>query len=596
MRAIFLRELRRLAPYGAGTLLLAFVFAFVAVMFDDLGLNLHGTLAWARLLGVALLGVATVAPDTSSGAIAFLARMPVARGRVLAAKLGAAAVWALVVAVVPELAFEGRLDEVQIASMLAFAFAAGCLASTMMARTLQAAIVAGILGVTVPLLLAVPADLLLDVRTGKTGVMYPVLAIFGPAFVAIAFLAFVRGDRHRVSMRPALLGLVGLAALELVTFSGVAVAHGFSVSDAPRWLKVQNVPAPESRDGRFVAVTLRGITWCAAEERVALIDREKKTLRLLPTRDVTSPAFSPGGKLLLRNSRGRGGWLVSGDDRDEKLKAAWDDTFEGFGSEIVLWKDERPYFARTRAEKQPDGRMSAPVLEVAAPGEAIVATRPIEPGMRLESALGSKVVLLGGRGLAVLDPWSGEATRAELDEGWRPGECVVAPSGRSALVLASRDSAWSVFALDLDAGARRRIDQVPDFVRGKLLLAAYSPDEKRVAVPGLGMLGILDLERGEWKTTDGGRPTKDLLLRAQDEDPASEASPWRAPVWSRDGRALALGWGPRVDTETGAISGRPSPQGFVAYVTSGLAIRSGEPLVFVDPASGAVLARPFEGR
>src|SRR5581483_6450532 len=257
---------------------------------------------------------------------------------------------------------------------------------------------------------------------------------------------------------------------------------------------------------------------------------------------------------------------------------------------------ERPSFARIRAERQPDGHMSSPVLEVAAPGGKVVATRPVESGMRLEAAQGSRVVLLGGRGLNVLDPWSGEAMRAELDEGWSPAECALSASGRRALVLASRDSSVSVFALDLETNARRRIDQVPDFVRGKLLLAAFSPDEKRVAVPAFGMLGVLDMERGEWTTADTGRPTKELLLRAQDEEPGSVASPWRSPIWSRDGRTLALGWGPVVDTATRAMSGKPSPEGFVAYVTSGLAVRSGQPLVFVDPASGAVLARPFEGR
>src|SRR5690606_12152332 len=141
VRRLFARELRRLAPYGAGGPALGLALLLFEVTASAQHLP-DGSLPTQLALGVsALLGVALVAPDTSSGAAAFLARQPLGPGRLLGTRLLAASCWLAVgsLAIAATWALLGLPSvDTGVVPYVPLGFGLGALASTVAHRTLPA--------------------------------------------------------------------------------------------------------------------------------------------------------------------------------------------------------------------------------------------------------------------------------------------------------------------------------------------------------------------------------------------------------------------------------------------------------------------------
>jgi hypothetical protein len=400
----------------------------------------------------------------------------------------------------------------------------------------------------------------------------PLVLAFAGGFIVISFVAFARGDRHRPTWRPAILGLGGVVILDVLAFSGAAAAHGWSIHDAPRWMSVgPRWPASiglsrpvESRDGHLIALAVGGEHWGGFEEQIAIVDRVEKTARVLPIRYALAVSFSPSGKHLLAEASVQpGGWLIALETGGiERLGAAWGDgPMAGFGAHAVLWRGERPFFVRQTPSE----------LEVREPGGALAARCAVAASGEPARVCGERVALLtaGGR-LSLLDPWTGRVEEVLGAENSVAVDTIFSPGDERAVLVAERDGRTRVRVADLATGTSRAFE-CQDIVGN----GVFSPDRRKLAMTRVDRAVLLDLESGrtEWFIGD---------------------AQGRAAAWSPDGARLALPWGEIRDLAAGKAWG--TRRALAAFVTPGIGILAGEPLVFLDLATGAVLARPLEGR
>lgn len=517
MKALLLRDLRRLAPYGLGAAPLALALPPV----DVTGLLVHVALA-------AVIGVAAVAPDTAAGGTAFLLRLPARPVGVAATKLLAAALW-LLPALAAALARDARDLGVGLPCLSAAGFGAGALASVVAHRVMPAVLLAPLLLVTFGLLSLLPFAVLgaqpqgfLAQFAGPTGL--------GVASVGLALLAFARGERHRPTPRPAAIAAGGLAALGVLTFTSTAGAYAWTLErEAPRALAALGA-APLGEGG--LVVELEADLWCGLERRVVTLRPEGAWQ--VPLRQVAWPQASPDGRfVLLTDFRLGGGWLLDVAARTTTRLPRYEphrDVAWGPDGAVTLLRSHQGLEPVTVLRLAPAGREDAQaVLHV--PGAHYVGL-----------AEDGRALLVDDAGV-VACPLPGPATPAPEVErlvAWPPGlvcvEATPAP-GRRLLVLDPTDE---VHALDLGSGASVGLGRWDDALSLQRFAVRFSPGGRHAALwlAGSRMVAV-DLATG---------------ARVVDAPPPSRTGPWsgHGPVWAPDGQALALPWGPVVALGDGA--------------------------------------------
>lgn len=607
MSPLLLRELRRLAPYGLGAagLILSSLFLFGGDAPSDWAIPLF---LLGSFLGPAVLGVASVAPDSSSGGAAFLVRLPLSPAQVLRRKLVAAMAWTLLVsgatltvfALTPELqrgAGLERLADLLRAQVLALGI--GCAASVLTPRVLPAVLLAPSLGlVCLLVLLGVP---LVAWRIPPTeGLGQVVAPALGLLALAAASLAFLRGEPHQASIRPTLLVGAVLGPGLLLGVGATGAAHAWTVQAVVPGLKVGPVPGTSAPGLPLVAVPLHGRGWTGLEERVAImagrmVFRGEETAAVLPQRGVEGPEFSPDGeRLLLRASADPGGWLVDlRTGRSERLPGL---APVGFGFPWVVWRGGAPLLVRASGDDlevfRPEPAAAALEDEALAPW---LVRAPLHGRQLVGTLLDGRVVLREETGLVAHDPPQptpslGGGQVAALSGpgarlcGWedRPGTLAVAVSPRGGAVLRVR--ADDPQALEVwRAGRAQRIPAVVPAGLGERALSrervGWSSEERFAAVAGgEGRVAVIDLQVGRliaWLGEEvGTAPVRPSVHR-------SLSGP---VVWSSGSDAwVALPTGELFDLRAGVRSLLPVP------VAAGVGAERFVPL-------GLPLQRALEGR
>jgi hypothetical protein len=590
VKALLRRELRRLAPLTAGLLLLSCVLLAVelnGVRFFNMTLSV-GTM----LLVPALLGVATVAPDTGAGGTAFLSRLPLRPAQVIVGK--ALCGWLLaLVAVAPFLVASAIYDGVDLILGLlpAWGFAAGLLASVVAHRVMAALLVAPVLLVVVMLVAGLLPAVALEINGPLPG-----LAVFSVALVAAAVAAFVRGERHRISARPALVAAAILGPLVPLNFAATAGAQAWTYAEVlPGALRVKRA-APA---GARVAVAMEADLWTGRERRVAVLDGDRAWL--VPARGAVLPDVSPDGRfLLLRAMFDPGGWIV--DLEAGTTTAVTGRASVGFGYTDAVWSDTG-LVQLVRGRSSVETFTPHPVDDLQLGPDSACATRPMPGASYAGVTPDGRALLTDVEGvISVPLPQPGqtahEAPTRVFSWPWlgAPGGAVVSPSGRRllALVPASKGLSERLLLADLATGGRAELDSAPDghpyrarLDRGNV---RFSADERRVALTLSGEhVASFDLATG-------------ALLGHHDAPADDDVRAWlgAAPFWSSDGGALALPWGTVVFYGPHALAGgrceqatahshAEAPARAVALLGDGQALVEGQPLaltrLFVRPGA-----------
>lgn len=578
MSPLLLRELRRLAPYGLGSaaLTLASLATKSLLVVDDLAVL---QVLLGAFLGAALLGVATLAPDTASGGAAFLSRLPLAPWRVLLAKLQAALVWAAALHLAARATASlgtpwlfaplSAKENFGVGSFLVLgqlaALGLGGLASAVAPRVLPALLLAPCLA-TASALVLLGAPLVLWGVEPDRGLALVALPALGLLSLGVMAVTFLRGECHRPSPRPALIAAALLAPALVLGVGVTGVAQAWTVEAATLDLTVGPTMGMRAPQGDLVAVPLQGENWTGRDERVALLARSmgREAATVLPLRGVAGPELSPDGqRLLLRATREPGGWLVDLQGRGwERLPGL---QREGFGFSDVVWRSGRPLLLRQRGSE-----LEAFLPEAVAVGlepEALapwLVSAPLE-GQRLVGALlDGRAVLAGPTGLVAVeppvpDPSLGGRQRAALAGGvllfaceGGSAEVASSPRGRAALrVPADEPDALEVLAPAGSGVGPRRIRGLGGFAleltRERL---SWSSEERHAALllPG-GDVAVIDLAGA--------------ALRARLEGSGSGwvlPSPAGCVAWSTGRDAwVALPSGELFDLRTGATSRLPVP-------------------------------------
>ncbi|MBI3725544.1 hypothetical protein HY251_16565 [bacterium] len=583
MSEIFRRELRRLMPYGLGGPLL--VLAAGALMEGTQGL----TAGWlvSFVLVPCLLGVATVAPDTGAGATAFLARLPLDPRRTFAVKLAAALVWLLPTMLLASLLLTDETAgsaltwrvELRETPVALLCFGAGVLGSVIADKVMPAVLMAPLVGLGALVGALAPPVVVLRVPAPEIA---PVLMLgLGGALVAIAFVAFTRGDRHRSSSRPAVIAGGGVAAALALSFAGTSAAHAWSVDAAVPGLVVGAEACPASRDGKTLVVPISGERWTGLEQRVVVIDRATRSTWVVPVRDAEKPELAPDGRsLLVRSSRGAGGWLVSLETRG--VRRVSNRSLDGVGLPDAIWRGDGLALLRRLATR-------IETLEIdgaSAQGASIAVSQDfhdlgVVPGT-------SRVLGWDPAGIVAIDlPRTGSSERPggrASVSAWPSGfRCVAASLSPSGRFLIARDASGFLLA-DLAGGPPVSFQAKPDArVPGDRLAASFAPGEDRIALPlEGGGVGIFDRATG--------RACCSLVKVSAGKVRVSETA-----VWSPDGRLAAIPASRSVvSVETGEVRARDLD--VAAFVDSDTVIRAGEPLAFASLRDGTVLSRPLGGR
>lgn len=596
-KALFLRELRRLLPYGLIGPLLAL--ALVVVV---------GTRSSTLILGLipALLGITAVAPDTSSGATAFLARMPIGQTRVLAIKVLAALCWLAFGGLIAALAMHGigrgfRDGAGLVLAFQVFAFGSGLLASVATYRTMPAILLTPALAVVISIVtLALPA--LLFGIWGTQTLATAMFASLGAASVVVAFLAYARGERHLKSPRPALLVIGGLVPVLLLWTTGLGAAQVLTADHVASGLTV--VPGTVG-SAEHLAVPLKGRSWMGDEESIVVFDRTGGAPWVVPARRVRAPEFSPDGRwLLLRNTRSRGGVLV--DVRARRLESL-DHSMskEGFGFRWVVWREAGPLLVNQRDEMlvvfdpragwiqgtvlpraytvvgvDPRGRLVVwderglhAFTRLASWPAPAPSARPVPPPVRrrlrggLPKTYRVDAAALGAvLRVETLLPWPHELVKTVSA---LHADLVLSSSGRYVLTR-PRDGDTSVWVYDLRQP--RRIT-IPGLARGKTAtripdevlrtfgpyVYGFGPNDRHLLLERGGEIALVDLAAGTTRTFTQER-----------------VSALGIPVaWSPDGQVATMPSGVVVDVQRGLLE--PGPE-VACYLTRERTILRGSPL------------------
>lgn len=361
MSPLFARELRRLAPYGLGAagLLGVALVSFTRPEAQDLAFL---TFLAGALLGPGVVGVASVAPDSSSGGAAFLVRLPIPAPVVLRHKLAASAVWTLAIgaAVIAVYALTPRLHDglsgpenlLGLLGAQLLSLGIGCAASVLTPRVLPAVLLAPSVGIMCLLvLLGVP---LVAWRIPPTdGLVQVVAPLTGLLMLGGAAVAYLRGETHRASLKPALLLSSVLLPGLLFGVGATGVAHAWTVESLVPRLQVSG-PGAAAPGRALVAIPLSGRSWTGLEQRMVvmagpMVFGGAEGAVVLPQRGVEGPEFSPDGeRLLLRASSDPGGWLV--DLRSGASLRLPGAAPVGFGFPWVVWRGGQPVMVRMEGD------------------------------------------------------------------------------------------------------------------------------------------------------------------------------------------------------------------------------------------------------
>ncbi len=333
MKTFVIRELRRQAPVAVGSLVLGLLVLAGSLFYrlDRYGLEGAAAMSVIAVLVVAplLLGVASVAPDTETGALAFLAHLPRSLRRELVARWGVAVALAVAATsadyaaartfagVVPVEVF--RYDKVPLWLIAIVAFATGAASSVAFRQSITALVFAPAFALPI-LALKAEGDFLSgwpnEVGLGFVGC--------GAGLTLVgASAGFLRGDLHRRSWRPLAL-IVGVLAGGSALASGSAFAY-------------DHVAGPWSLRGTPVLRDVSGGQVVLARYRtIGLGERGENRLDVFATKggkpiEIEADmalSFSPDGSKLLALAQGASGRcfrladLATGRHEDRKLGAS----------------------------------------------------------------------------------------------------------------------------------------------------------------------------------------------------------------------------------------------------------------------------------
>ncbi|RMG10370.1 MAG: hypothetical protein D6731_17595 [Planctomycetota bacterium] len=591
-RTLWMREVRRLAPFGTGSLLWVYG-SRLAYQPPPQGLPEDVFLVpGACLLAPLLLGAISVAPEARTGALAFLRRQPLSLSRQYLVRVTAALAWLL-----PSwlLLCADSLFAVQApppvtnggpgvwASLWALAFGAGLLASTIAFEALSALFLALAFGLVGSGLLLAADVLVLGMAPLTPQAVALAAFVFAGSALASSYVAFVRGELQHRSVRPLMLGTTCLAGALGLGLLGTAAAQAYTVRAVVAQLPLGG---DRSRAGGRLAVSLQGATWAGDEDRVAVFARGGDAPRVLDVRGVRRPVFSPdGGRLLLFDRQRRARWLYDLDrGARAELVARPGTSFDG-GE--VLWTDAGPLLlaAGSGSLAAFDPRTGESNLASLPKGMRLAGVRPgahplvLHDAQRLYAADCPRVPARSEADLAI-EPAArlGDGSRSGALSHW--AEVVLSPNGRYALCR-DRDAARPLVLFDLvtpEAPPRRLPLAAPSAAAPRAapapreavlsiiedgrtvsrsverlrLLGTYSygwdPSERRLALesPG-GTVFLFDLESGRRAVLQSGR----------------RSFPGRALAWSPSGRILALPSGAVVDVDSARLLGHAPVYAFL---------------------------------
>jgi hypothetical protein len=579
---LFRRELRRLAPYGLGLLVGYLVLGNWILLSQTHSSASEGV--FLLLLAIpALLGIATVAPDTSSGGTAFLARLPLSTTRVFLIKVAAASAWLVVSAGLSTFHWLVASGErpgadwlaVVLGGGLALAFTSALVASVVARTTLHAVMAAPMVAGAAFGLASGYVGIVLEAGFGSRTDGFVALAL-AACFLPCAYLSYTQGERHRTSSRPAILGLGGVTMSVAGLLVAATVAQAW-VRDAvlPQLAVVSFGPHPATR--RFVVLDLAGSTAFGPEARVATVDRASGDAWVVPLRNPSVVGSSPDGRFLL------GSWTPLGRGRLHLADAERRSLVPLPGR----WTLELPVFAVFREGTPLLLRQRGAVLEVAdaTVGELPAVSRKLEPETRLVGARPEGSAILVRREVVLVAPVSNVEIGEPKPVATLPAACseaLLSSSGRLLLTRSAADAA-SLAIVDLDTGSVRRLDaKLAGGQAARLpalgVAASFSPDGATLA------LALDDAACAFFATATGD------LLRVRKR--AGEYPRVAPVVWSDDGKLAALPWHEVLDVERGSVTSRE----VAAFLHDGRFVRDERPLEIVSLANDDVMARPLETR
>jgi hypothetical protein len=315
VKTLLTREFRRQLPIVVATLFLGALVGFSFNFFDVFAASPYNV-ALAALLTVAtvgplLLGVASVSPDSENGGEAFLARLPVPRLKVLAVRLGVAALLGALAfglaLVAPEVLFDasilregrtsldGQAALVVAAALAVVSFASGAVASVATRRPLVAFVVAPVFAVAPVFLVFSFASDVLGAQPHEFQHSMAAWCLLPGLLFAAAAAAYVRGDLQRPSLRPAAIAVGVIGGGVVLTLAATTTVFAYDVATRAHAFKI----VCTSPDGKhFVESELVWGAW-RVPGTVAwrIVDRgggaEEWTSRGMPL------GFSPDGRKLL---------------------------------------------------------------------------------------------------------------------------------------------------------------------------------------------------------------------------------------------------------------------------------------------------------
>lgn len=515
------RELRRLAPMALGLA--------VGVPLSMLTLTLLGeqlgsdgsvsplatllTPPAGAVLGALVLGVATVVPDASSGALRFYERLPLSRSRLLGAKLAAGGGWLLALSALWLLLFQR--DASSGWSLILPGFACGALASVVVRQVTPALLLAPILAGSFGLLL-LGATYLAGMQLAH-GAIVVVLNLFSVAALGGAALGFVHGREQAALLRRALpIALATTSAGALLLAVGTEAAHAYRSERAlPALPAVSAVEA-----GDLAAIQLAERVWYGHEQRIVLLNRSSGELWEVPQRPLRRPLLSPDGRWLLAEHAGRpGGVLVDVAARTLR-EVAWHPDQLGFGSAQPLWLEDRTCLVELGAE---GGQRFLAVAEA----ETAIYERiqlDLPAGARLLGCAEQAVYLTSSEGVTRYDFAGAPPAKVDLVRSWPHGLRLATSEGSARGVTQAACLAWP-----------EGVSEPPVVLgpRGRYLIALLPSAADPEAAPLAQEPVLFDLEQGTRRPLplrkrgehrgDAGAPRRPLY-RARSADTSSLAS------------------------------------------------------------------------
>jgi hypothetical protein len=485
MKRFVLRELARQAPTALGSLLLGLI-VLVGVLLLGTTNFIDGAhearsaarsgLAIVMVTAPLFLGVATVAPDRESGALAFLVRFPLSRAAELAIRWGIAAglaaaaigvaalaTWFLAgTATLPAIATIGKTN-IRFEHIAVVGLVSGSVASIAFHRTLSALVAAPFLILLPELALAKLEQTFGFSQGGLVLACVPATAL---ALVLAAIVAFFRGDLHRSGRRPLII-VLGVMALSTLLLEGAVSAREeylarpvdrlspwtSSIQRASRWFTDPSHRFVVKRTWRGPHEEKFGV------EQYLLVAADLSSETALPGVPI---AFSPDGSRMLGYAHGAVCLFAVGSGEIEchglerapieprKLEL---DPRSPPWVDVLAWRGDWPVFVKNGA-----------LMEAFGP-------RGPKPPGRIEAQGGSRLVCVEGSRRFVWDLNAGAAIPSSLDD--------LPPDVTLEEIVLSNDGA-RVAALSAAPGRDDEIFFMP-VTRGRI---------DRVVTPALGDRGL----------------------------------------------------------------------------------------------------------